>query len=183
VSLALALFASGCSQSALVGAFGGPDAGPPPLAEDAGSYVDGALHAHAVFNMVNDVFWIGSTGDPSRIELYLIETTASCEEISMSHWRESVRPSDLMGITLGGTTPGTYTVAADTPPAPGHAYLLHEIDQANPVIDSVGEAGTVTLFEVKPGESLSGSLVATFSTGTLEAAFRATWCPTGITLQ
>ncbi len=189
LSLALAVPAGlGCSQRALVGRES-------PLDQDASfdystapidgpGYVDGRLHAHAVFNSVERVYWFGGANDPSTLELYIFEDMPTCDDVSTSGWETSqrVRPTDLMGITIGGATPGVYEVAAEKPPAPGKAYLLHVIDQTNPMIESVGENGSVTITSVKPGESVSGAFEANFYTGTLQGSFNATWCPTGVGL-
>jgi hypothetical protein len=182
VPLLAAALGAGCSQSAVVGRLAG-DAAVVPFDFDSGpGYVDGHLHAHAVFDSVHTIYWFGGDNDPSRLELYIFENTATCAEVSTPGWVTSVRPTDLMGITVGGTTPGTYTVYPETPPRPGNAFLLHEIDQADPVVDSVGESGSVVITSVKPGVSVTGTLAATFSTGTLDGAFQATWCPTGVGL-
>jgi hypothetical protein len=187
LSLALALPAGfGCTQRALVGrenALGRDGSVPYDTAPfDGLGYVDGRLHAHAVFDYVNSVYWFGGDNDPSRIELWIYQDTASCDELSKPGWITKVRPTDLMGITVGGSKPGTYSVAAEKPPAPGNAYLLHVIDQTDPVLESEGQSGSVTITSVKPGESVSGAFEATFSTGTLQGAFNAVWCPTGIGL-
>jgi hypothetical protein len=181
LSLAVSLVA-GCQQSALVGELAPPgpsDAAPP----DAPGYVDGRVHYHAVFNGVESIYWIGGTGDPSRIELWIFQDATTCEDLSTPGWRERVRPTDLMGITLGGTLVGTYDVVPQKPPQAGDAYVLHEIDQADPVTDSIGESGTIVAERVVPGDSVSGTLQVTFPIGALEGAFKATWCPTGITLE
>src|SRR5450432_407776 len=176
----------GCTQRALVGR-------EIVLAHDASvtydtapfdglGFVDGHLHAHAVFDYVNSVYWFGGDNDPSRIELWIYQDTASCEELSTPGWITKVRPTDLMGITVGGSKPGTYYVAAEKPPAPGNAYLLHVIDQSDPVEESEGQSGSVTITSVKPGVGVSGAFEATFQTGTLQGAFNAVWCPTGVGL-
>jgi hypothetical protein len=176
----------GCTQRALVGRENAlaPDGAvsfdAAPV--DGPGYVDGRLHAHAVFDQVGAVYWLGGDNDPSRLELYIYEVTPTCDELATADWLPKVRPTDLMGITIGGATPGTYAVAAENPPGPGKAYLLHVIDQADPVIESEGQSGSVTITSVKPGETVSGAFEATFSTGTLQGAFNATWCPTGLGL-
>jgi hypothetical protein len=170
----------GCTQSAVVGRIVSTnDAGP---LDAAPGFVDGRLHAHAVFNTVGEIYWFGGDNDPSRITLYIFEKHPTCAELSTPGWVTRVRPTDLMGITVGGATPATYTVFPETPARPGNAYILHEIDQADPVIDSVGESGSVVITGVKPGATVTGTLNATFSTGTLEGAFTATWCATGVGL-
>lgn len=179
LSVAAAL-AGGCRQEGLVGLDTQPfDAGPP---YDGPSYVDGAVHAHAVFDELKTVMWFGGDNDPSRIAVWFFQDEFTCEELS-TPWVETVRPTDVMGFTIGGTKPGVYTVEPKRPPARGHAYVLHEIDQADPVIDSIGESGTITLTEVQPGNRVSGSFVVTFDTGTLSGHFTGLWCPTGISLQ
>jgi hypothetical protein len=175
--------AAGCTQSALVGRNDFDGAAP----VDGPGYVNGALHAHAVFDHVDSVLWIGGDPDPSRLELYIFEVPATCEEISTPGWIDKVRPTDLMGVTVGGTMPGRYVVSQTTPPAPGGAYLHHVIDQTATTIESIGSEGTVHITSVKPGESVSGNLVASFVTdaepeGDLQGAFNATWCPTGVGL-
>jgi hypothetical protein len=173
-------FASGCTQSAVVGRISPNDAGP---TEDAApGYVDGRLHAHAVFDYVRSIYWFGGDNDPTRLEVYIYQDAATCTELSTPGWVTRVRPTDLMGIIVGGTTPGTYTVTPEKPPRPGNAYIIHEIDQADPVIDSIGETGTVVITSVTPGVSVTGTLNATFSTGMLEGAFTSTWCATGVGL-
>jgi hypothetical protein len=185
-ALALGL-AGACTQHALVGREDelNADAAPPFDAApvDGIGYVDGRLHAHAVFNSVDRVLWFGGA-DPSTLELYIYEDMPTCEDVSKTGWltNPEVRPADLMGITVGGNAPGTYEVVAENPPRPGNAYLLHVIDQADPVIDSEGQSGTVVITSVKPGETLSGGFEATFSTGSLRGEFNATWCPTGVGL-
>jgi hypothetical protein len=175
-----AALAGGCRQEGLVGLDTQPfDAGPP---YDGPSYVDGAVHAHAVFDELQTVMWFGGDNDPSRIAIWFFQDKFTCDELS-TPWVETVRPTDVMGFTIGGTKPGIYTVAPTRPPARGKAYVLHEIDQADPVIDSVGESGTITLTEVLPGNRVSGSFTVTFETGTLSGHFRGVWCPTGISLQ
>jgi hypothetical protein len=186
VALALALAAgAGCTQRALVGRespFADASLGYDLAPIDGPGYVDGAVHAHAVFDYVNSVWWFGGANDPSRLELWIYQDTASCEELSKPGWITKVRPTDLMGITVGGTERGIYEVAAEKPPSPGKAYLLHVIDQADPVTESEGESGTVAITSVKPGESISGAFEAKFSTGTLQGSFNALWCPTGVGL-
>ena len=176
-----------CTQRALVGRdevivadAGSYDTAP----VDGPGYVDGHLHAHAVFNTVDEVYWFGGAGDPSTLEIYIYEDSPTCDDLSKSGWLTSpkVRPADLMGLTLGGNTPGVYAVSPEKPPAPGHAYLLHAIDQADPVVESEGLGGSVTITSVNPGASVSGAFEATFSTGTLQGSFNATWCPTGVGL-
>lgn len=175
-----ATLAGGCRQHALVGLDTGPfDAGPP---YDGPSYVDGAVHAHAVFDYLDTVYWFGGDGDPARMAIWFYQDRFSCEELS-TPWVETVRPTDVMGFTIGGTKPGLYTVVPKRPPTSGRAYVLHEIDQAEPVTDSVGESGTITITNVQPGKSVSGSFDVTFETGILQGHFTALWCPTGISLK
>jgi hypothetical protein len=184
---ALALAALGCSQRALVGQIS-------PLGEDAAitydtapidgpGYVDGHVHAHAVFNMVERVYWFNAPGD-SSISVYIIENDPSCDDVSKSGWlaTSKARPGDLMGLTIGGNERGVYQVVPEKPPRAGNAYLLHVIDQSDPVTESEGLSGTVTITSVKPGESVSGAFEATFSTGMLQGSFNALPCPTGIEL-
>ena len=185
-ALAAALAGGGCRQHGLVGVLeggiGGPfDAGPP---YDGPSYVDGAVHAHAVFDELLTVMWFGGDKDPSRMAVWFYQDEFTCEELS-TPWVETVRPTDVMGFTIGGTKPGVYTVEPKRPPAPGRAYVLHEIDQAEPVIDTVGESGTITITNVQPGVSVSGSFLVNFEEGksTLSGHFKGLWCPTGISLQ
>jgi len=183
---ALALAAFGCSQRALVGRLS-------PLEQDAAAvtydtspidgpgFVDGHVHAHAVFNTVDRVYWFNAPGD-SSITVYIFEDDPACDDVSKPDWITKVRPTDLMGISVGGTKPGVYEVAARKPAAPGKAYLLHVIDQADPVTESEGRGGTVTITSVKPGVSVSGAFEAIFSTGTLQGSFNALPCPTGVDL-
>ena len=178
----------GCSQRALVGRNNalGVDASPTydTAPFDGPGYVNGHLHAHAVFNTVDRVYWFGGDNDPSRLELWIYQDAATCEDLSKPDWLTSpkVRPADVMGITVGGNKPGVYQVVAETPPRAGNAYVLHIIDQADPVIESEGLSGTVTITSVKPGDSVSGAFEATFSTGTLQGEFNAQPCPTGVGL-
>jgi hypothetical protein len=108
----------------------------------------------------------------------------TCSDVSTLAWLASpkVRPADVMGITLGGVRTGVYQVVDEKPPRDGNAYLLHVIDQADPILESEGISGTVTITSVKPGESVSGAFEATFSTGTLQGSFNAEPCPTGVEL-
>jgi hypothetical protein len=184
LALALAL-AAGCSQRALVGRDDALDAATYDTAPfDGPGVVEGRLHSHAVFNSVDKVYWFGGANDPSILELYIYEDDPTCDDVSKIGWLTSskVRPGDLMGLTIGGNQPGVYEVSPEKPPAAGHAYLLHVIDQTDPVIDSEGLSGSVTITSVKPGQSVSGAFGATFSTGTLKGSFNATWCPTGVGL-
>ena len=176
-----------CTQRALVGLDDelSTDAGTFDAAPvDGLGYVDGHLHAHAVFNTIGRVLWFGGDADPSRLELYIYEAMPTCDDVSKSGWltHPKVRPGDLMGLTLGGNTPGTYEVVAENPPRAGNAYLLHVIDQTDPVIESEGQSGTVIITSVKPGDTVSGGFDATFSTGSLRGELNATWCPTGVGL-
>jgi hypothetical protein len=185
---AVALALAGCTQRALVG-------GIDPLDQDAATpmystepidgpgFVDGHVHSHAVFNSVERVYWFGPAGDPN-LSVYIFEDMPTCDDVSKLAWLASpkVRPADLMGITLGGNQPGVYHVVPEKPPRDGNAYLLHVIDQADPVEESEGLSGTVTITSVKPGESVSGAFEATFSTGTLQGSFNAVPCTTGVDL-
>jgi hypothetical protein len=191
VSLAFALalgLEGACTQRALVGREATLDADAAAPFEvgpyDGLGFVDGHVHAHAVFNSVDRVLWFGGDGDPSRITFYIYEDMPTCEDVSKDGWltNPKVRPADLMGITVGGNTPGRYDVVAETPPRPGNAYVLHVIDQADPVVESEGQSGTVIITDVKPAERVSGGFEAKFSTGSLEGDFNATWCPTGVAL-
>src|SRR4029079_518804 len=119
---------------------------------------------------------------PSRIAVWIYQDAFTCDQLS-TPWVETVRPTDVMGLTIGGTKPGTYVVEPTRPPAPGRAYVLHEVDQADPVIDSVGQSGTIAVTDVQPGQSVSGWFNLTFETGTLDGRFTGVWCPTGISLQ
>jgi hypothetical protein len=184
LALALAAPALGCSQQALVGRDdqSAPDSG--ELGYDAGpvdgpGYVHGAVHAHAVFDYVDSVYWFGG-GDSSRLDLWIFQDAATCDELSHSGWVTKVRPTDLMGITVAGNKPDVYEVLPETPPTSGHAYFLHVIDQTDPVLESEGIRGTITITSVKPGESVSGAFLVTFSTGTLQGSFNALWCATGV---
>jgi hypothetical protein len=184
IALALTL-ASGCSQSGLVGRTSpvSQDAAPSydTAPFDGPGFVDGKLHAHAVFNTLDTAYWFGGSGDSSKLEIYLFEGAPTCEDLSSNGWLTSpkVRPSDLMGFTIAGNKPGVYPVKNEDPPSRGKVYVLHTIDQADPVIRSEGESGSVTITSVKPGEVVSGAFEVTFSTGTLQGAFNAVWCPTG----
>jgi hypothetical protein len=187
VTLALALPAGlACTQRALVGRDealardGSLTYDTAPF--DGTGFVDGRLHGHAVFDYVNSIYWFGGDNDPSRLELWIFQDTATCEELSKPGWITKVRPTDLMGITVGGSKPGIYYVAAEKPPAPGNAYLHHVIDQTDPVEESYGQSGSVTITSVKPGVGVSGAFEATFQTGTLQGPFNAVWCPTGVGL-
>jgi len=186
-AVALAL-CGGCTQRALVGRLGPLDqdgAAPTYSTEpiDGPGFVDGHVHAHAVFNSVDRVYWFNQPGDQS-ISIYIFEDSPSCDDLSKQAWLadSKVRPADLMGISLGGHEPGVYQVVAEKPPRSGNAYLLHVIDQADPVEESEGLAGTVTITSVEPGESVSGAFEVTFSTGTLQGSFNALPCPTGVDL-
>jgi hypothetical protein len=187
--LALALGASGCTQSALLGretasAFDGGvynDGWAYDLAPvDGLGYVDGALHAHAVIDYVKHVYWFGSDGDPSSLSLWIFQDGMSCDVLSSPGWIPKVRPTDLMNIIVGGTKAGVYPVVPERPPERGASYLLHIINQSDPVKESEGQTGVVVISSVKPGEMVSGSLDARFSTGTLQGQFNAVWCPTGV---
>jgi hypothetical protein len=178
-----ATLAGGCHQYALVGL--DDDAGVSSYDAtpyDGPSYVDGAVHAHAVFDELATVFWFGGDNDPSRMAVWFYQDRFTCQELS-TPWVETVRPTDVMGFTLGGTKPGVYRVETKRPPSPNRAYVLHEIDQADPVIDTVGDGGTVTVIDVKPGVSVTGYFTVHFDKETLEGQFKALWCPTGISLQ
>jgi hypothetical protein len=189
---AAALAAGGCTQRALVGYDDGSAPGPP--AQDAAydawaldldpvdgpGYVDGRLHAHAVLDYVKNVFWFGGDGDPSRISLWIFQDGMPCDVLSTPGWIPKVRPTDLMNITVGGTDTGVYAVVPEKPPRAGNAYILHVINQADPIVESEGQGGIVVISSVKPGETVSGALDATFSTGTLQGQFNAKWCPTGV---
>jgi hypothetical protein len=189
VALALAApSALACSQSALVGRDTTlvQDAATPTydLAPfDGAGFVDGHVHAHAVFNTVERVYWFD---DPSShsIVVYIFEDAPTCDDVSKNGWLTSpkVRPADLMGITVAGDKRGVYPVVPESPPSDGNAYLLHVIDQADPVRDSEGLSGTVTITDINPGQSVSGAFEATFSTGTLQGSFNAEPCPTGVSL-
>ena|SRR5579872_789094 len=182
----LALAVTGCSQRALVG-LDDLDAAPAvdySLAPvDGPGFVDGHLHAHAVFDTVGRVYWFNADGDPA-LAIYVFEDMPTCSDVSTLAWLASpkVRPADVMGITLGGVRTGVYQVVDEKPPRDGNAYLLHVIDQADPILESEGISGTVTITSVKPGESVSGAFEATFSTGTLQGSFNAEPCPTGVEL-
>jgi hypothetical protein len=174
---------SGCTQSALVGRNNGPLAdGAVDVDFDAPGYIDGRVHSHAVFDAVRSIYWLGGDNDPSHLVLFLYRDLVSCQELSTTGWPDRIRPTDFMGITVGGTAPGTYAIAQPKPPAAGNAYVLHEIDQHVPVIDSIGESGTVVITSVKAAESVTGTIEASFSTGMLAGEFNATWCPTGLGL-
>ncbi|HVU52158.1 MAG TPA: hypothetical protein VHL80_15780 [Polyangia bacterium] len=185
---ALALLVSACTQRALVGGVEPPDqdaALPTYSTEpiDGPGFVDGHLHSHAVFNSVERVFWFGPPGD-SSLAVYIFEDMPTCDDVSKQGWLASpkVRPADVMGITLGGDEPGVYRVVPEKPPRAGNAYILHVIDQADPIEESEGFSGSVTLTSVKPGESVSGAFEATFTTGMLQGSFNALPCPTGVEL-
>jgi hypothetical protein len=193
LALAAALAAGGCTQRALVGrtdaSSAGGDASTGVLFDasvlnnapvDGPGYVDGRLHAHAVLDYVENVYWFGGDNDPSRIQLWIYQDGDTCQGLSTPGWIPRVRPTDLMGITIGGTGPGRYPVVPETPPRPGNAYILHIINQKDPIIESEGQAGTVVITSVKPGESVTGAWEAVFSTGTLQSQFNAVWCPTGV---
>ena len=53
------------------------------------------------------------------------------------------------------------------------------------MLDTVGESGTITITNVQPGVSVSGSFLVNFEEGksTLSGHFKGLWCPTGISLQ
>src|SRR5258708_4684254 len=101
----------GCSQRALVGREHTLTQDPAPHYDaafiDGPGYVDGRVQAHAVFNTVERVYWFNTPGAQS-IKIYIFEDAPSCDDLSKSGWVTSpkVRPADLMGITLGGTSPG-----------------------------------------------------------------------------
>jgi hypothetical protein len=186
LALAFVLCTTGCAQRALVG-LDDQDAAPSvdysTAPVDGPGYVDGHLHAHAVFNTVGKVYWFDAPSDTS-LDIYIFEDMPTCDDVSMDGWLASpkVRPADVMGITLGGDKPGVYQIVDEKPPRDGNAYLLHVIDQADPVLESEGVSGTVTITGVKPGDSVSGAFEATFSTGTLQGSFNAEPCPTGFEL-
>jgi hypothetical protein len=52
--------------------------------------------------------------------------------------------------------------------------------RTDPVIESEGQSGTVVIASVTPGEDVTGTFHATFSTGSLQGEFIASWCPTGV---
>jgi hypothetical protein len=185
---AFALALAGCTQRALVGQIDpfGQDAATPTYSTepiDGPGFVDGHVHAHAVFNSVNRVYWFNAPGD-SSISIYIFEDMPTCDDLSTQAWLKSpsVRPADVMSIVVGGNTQGVYRVLDEKPPRAGNAYLLHVIDQADPIVESEAYDGTVTITSVKPGESVSGAFEAAFSTGTLQGSFNALPCPTGVEL-
>jgi hypothetical protein len=181
LSLALVAPASlGCSHNTLVeDAAQTYDTAP----FDGPGFVDGHLQAHAIFPTVGRVLWFDDPGD-SSIHIYVFEDMPTCDDVSKVNWLTSsnVRPANVLGITVGGEKPGVYRIALQKPPRAENAYLLQVIDQTDPVIESEGVSGTVTITGVKPGNSVSGAFDATFSTGTLRGAFNAVSCPTGIDL-
>jgi hypothetical protein len=185
LATSVALSSAACSQHALVARDDVTDVADAAVGYDTApydglGYVDGRVVGHAVFNKIGAIYWFGGDNDPSRLQVWIYEVMPTCAELSTSGWIPRVRPTDLMGLTIGGNKPGVYVVKNQTPPAPGYAYLLHVVDQADPTIDSEGESGTVTITAVKPGESVSGAFLATFSSGTLQGSFNAVWCPTGV---
>jgi hypothetical protein len=182
LTLPVALALSACSQQALVGR--DQDAATPSYDTapfDGPGYVNGHVREHAVFNSVDRVYWFDA--DSANITVYIFEDAPQCDDVSKDgYWLASpkVRPADVMGITVGGNEPGVYQVVDETPPRPGNAYVRHIIDQADPVIESEGRSGTVTITSVKPGDSVSGAFEVTFSSGTLQGGFNALPCPTGV---
>jgi hypothetical protein len=187
-ALALALALPGCTQRALVGQIDpfDQDAATPTYSTepiDGPGFVDGHVHSHAVFNTVDRVYWFNAPSD-SSISVYIFEDMPACDDVSKLAWLMSskVRPADVMGITVGGNTPNVYRVLDEKPPRSGNAYVLHVIDQADPIEESEAFEGTVTITSVKPGESVSGAFEAVFSTGTLQGSFNALPCPTGVDL-
>jgi hypothetical protein len=178
--LTLAL-ASGCTQSALVGRNNEPPSDA-AVDFDAPGFVDGRVHAHAVFDYVRSIYWLGGDNDRSHLVLYIYQDAVTCQELSTAGWPDRIRPTDFMGMIVGGNGPSPYPIAPVKPPAAGNAYVLHEIDQHLPVIDSIGQSGTVVITSVTAGETVKGSIDATFDTGTLSGQFNATWCPTGLGL-
>jgi hypothetical protein len=179
LAVALALpTVGGCKQSGLVGELTGGDAGPYDLDAFPG-YIDGRIQAHAVFNHVSNVYWSGGDADPSHLAIFIFREPATCAEASMPGWQEVLRPNDFMMLTVAGTTTGSYDVSPDSPPAPGAARAVHEINQHTP-IDSVALSGTVGITSIVPGEGLRGTVDVTFDTGTMAGVFNAIWCPTGV---
>ena len=94
----------------------------------------------------------------------------SCETLANPNWdKTAIGDKQLLEIGVMQTKTGTFQVPMDA----SVAYLKGFFNPS-------AEAGTVTVGQISPAESITGSFDATFAGDNLKGSFDAKYCATGV---
>jgi hypothetical protein len=177
--------------------------------EDAGaaprlSTVSGNPDGKGAFTFtVASAWWIQhpdprtAGGPPAQTVVFLFSKPVPCDKLNVTGWDETNEPGDTQNVEIkmawSGATPPVPPPAATFPAVPlspgtvppaGKAWVFYQVTPHQPPgtpSEITARSGAVTLDELKPNTSVSGTFTATYSSGgMLTGAFDAAYCPTGI---
>ncbi|MCA9494735.1 MAG: hypothetical protein KC621_32625 [Myxococcales bacterium] len=140
--------------------------------------VAGTLDGHP-FDHVEAAWLAGAPDDASTTVLFVLDAPVTCDELSEPGWDTRIEDGTFaLEIKLIGQDPGDYPVPADGRPSGGESddNLTLTSTTAAPSEVSATE-GVVTLADLVPEDSASGSFDLVFPTGTIAGSFEASFCP------
>jgi hypothetical protein len=113
-------------------------------------------------------YWIGTPTPPSAF-LFLFENPTACSSITNVNWDKIIGNEQVLEIELHEMAAKAFRVPMDA----GVAYLRGNYNPS-------AEAGTVTIGNVVPGKSVTGTFDATFVGEALKGTFEASYCAAGV---
>ena len=134
-----------------------------------GNAISGSIQGVA-WNALPAVYWIGMpSAAPPVTFVFLLERPTECAALSHSNWDKIIGDEQVLEIQLTDRGPRTFQITQDA----AAAYLRGNY---NPNADS----GSVTITDVAPNSSLTGTFHTSFQGDTLTGSFHATYCPEGV---
>ena len=150
-------------------------------ASGAGSgTISGAVNG-ASFTSVATSYVLGAPDDAATTVVYLFSKAVACSDLTAPGWDTRIaNGTQFVELKMFGTTPATYKVVTTLTPAPGEASVNYTLSATTGTpAEQSGGGGTVTLNDVQPSTSASGSFALVFGTSHLDGAFESAFCAGG----
>lgn len=181
--MALGSMSVGCGGGSGASGTGGTGGGVAGAGGIAGSSVNGMVNGRT-FGTATTALWIGmpDANTPPVTVIYLFDMPVQCSAITTAGWDTTLGNTNQdLEMKAAGTTPGTYTVQGGNPTAlaAGEAVVNYSVLMAAPAEQIASAGSTITLTAFNAGRNATGSFNITFTNGSLQGAFDATWCANG----
>jgi hypothetical protein len=202
-SIATFVAVAGCSSTSSGGATGAADSGASDgasaqdasasdgaggdAAGDAGATVGGSgsltgTYGTAPIKAVVAAYWIGKPDNPAESGggpfVYVFSGPVTCDDLSHGSGWIAHLPQDtqVLEMIIGTTTVGT-AVPAAAHAAGGAAEINYALAPSS--TESRATSGSVTLSAYNAGDSVDGTVTATFPMGSVTGTFHAAYCVNG----
>ena len=195
LGIALVIFLAACSSSTGGGVDvdagdkgeGASDSGDANAAPDGGpasgagtGTISGAVNG-ASFTNVATSYVLGAPDDAATTVVYLFSKPVACSDLAAPGWDTRIaNGTQFVELKMFGTTPATYKVVTTLTPAPGEASVNYTLSATSGTpAEQSGGGGTITLKDVKPTTSASGSFALVFGASHLDGTFESAFCAGG----